>query len=183
MIERAEVEKTLEKYRKNKTLVAPEDLEGKYKVPFEKLKQQLKTELEEYLYAFFHFEQLTIRQDDKGKRFIEQINQTINGSDYGKRVGWAVFKEFDLEQAERITEAEGHRIFEGIYTEYFNKYTCARAPAECWDIENPKTPRIYNDLVDKYYDEATGRWITDEAESKKPAILIFVNGDKEGKKE
>lgn len=40
---------TLEKYRKNKTLVAPEDLKGKYKVPFQKLKHQLAEELGEYL--------------------------------------------------------------------------------------------------------------------------------------
>ena len=35
------LEKTLERYQKNKTLVSPEDLKGRYRVPIRKLQEQL----------------------------------------------------------------------------------------------------------------------------------------------
>ena len=43
---------TLEKYRKNKTMVSPADLAGKYKAPFEKLKKQLNDEVAEYMILY-----------------------------------------------------------------------------------------------------------------------------------
>ena len=71
---------TLEKYKKNKTLVSPEDLAGKYRVPFENLKNQLKKELQEFLKTY-SLEQLELREGDELKEFVaaaERIFRSCN---------------------------------------------------------------------------------------------------------
>ena len=170
---------TLEKYRKNKTLVPPEELAGKYKKPFEKLKQQLKEELEDYLRLFI-LDGLQIRNDDEGQRIIAEINQAFKEAQIGKRVGRAAFREFDLEKIKRIAEEHRQRVM-GIYKAYFDRHTCLYAAGPSWDPDNPQPPLIYNDIVDKFYDEAAGGWISKE---KPPgaAILIFISEKKEGGK-
>lgn len=165
---------TLEKYRKNKTLVPPEELAGKYKKPFEKLKQQLKEELEEYLRLFI-LDGLRIRDDDEGQRLIGEINQAFKEAQIGKQVGRAAFREFDLEKIKRIAQEHRQRVM-GIYKAYFDRHTCLYAAGPSWDPENPQPPLIYNDIVDKFYDEAAGGWISKE---KPPgaAILIFIKSE------
>ena len=64
---------------------------GKYKKPFEKLKQQLKEELEEYLRLFI-LDGLQIRDDDEGQRLIDEINQAFKETQIGKQVGRAAFR-------------------------------------------------------------------------------------------
>ena len=165
---------TLEKYRKNKTLVPPEELAGKYKKPFEKLKQQLKEELEEYLRLFI-LDGLRIRDDDEGQRLIGEINQAFKEAQIGKQVGRAAFREFDLEKIKRIAQEHRQKV-EGIYKAYFDRHTCLYAAGPSWDPDNPQPPLIYNDIVDKFYDEAAGGWISKE---KPPgaAILIFIKSE------
>lgn len=171
--------KTLEKYRKNKTLVPPEELAGKYKKPFEKLKQQLKEELEEYLKLFI-LDELQIWDNEEGQQFIDEINQAFKERQVGKRVGRAAFREFDLEKIKQIAQEHRQRI-EKIYKAYFDCHTCLYAAGPSWDPDNPQPPLIYNDIVDKFYDEAAGGWISKE---KPPgaAILIFISEKKEGGK-
>lgn len=166
---------TLEKYRKNKTLVPPEELAGKYKKSFEKLKQQLKEELEEYL-RLFVLDGLRVRNDDEGQQVIAEINQAFKEAQIGRQVGRAAFREFDLEKIKRIAE-EHRRKVEGIYKAYFDRHTCLYAAGPSWDPDNPQPPLIYNDIVDKFYDEAAGGWTSKE---KPPgaAILIFVKENK-----
>lgn len=170
---------TLEKYRKNKTLVPPEELAGRYKKPFEKLKQQLKEELEEYLRLFI-LDGLQFRDDDEGRQLVDEINRAFREGQIGKRVGRAAFREFDLEKIKRIAE-EHRRKVGGIYKAYFDRHTCLYAAGPSWDPDNPQPPLIYNDIVDKFYDEAAGGWISKE---KPPgaAILIFISEKKEGGK-
>lgn len=170
---------TLEKYRKNKTLVPPEELAGKYKKSFEKLKQQLKEELEEYL-RLFVLDGLQVRNDDEGQQVIAEINQAFKEAQIGRQVGRAAFREFDLEKIKRIAE-EHRRKVGGIYKAYFDRHTCLYAAGPSWDPDNPQPPLIYNDIVDKFYDEAAGGWISKE---KPPgaAILIFISEKKEGGK-
>ena len=64
----------------------------------------------------------------------------------------------------------------GIYKAYFDRHTCLYAAGPSWDPDNPQPPLIYNDIVDKFYDEATGGWISKE---KPPgaAILIFIKSE------
>lgn len=166
---------TLEKYKKNKTLVSPEDLSGKYKVLFEKLKQKLADELSEYLKAY-SLERLVLIQDDYIKEFAETVNRIFQGG-IGKRVSRAAFKEFDLEQIKQIAEELRSRIYEEAYVPYFQKHICLYTSDECFSDENPQPPRIYNSLVDKFWNEEIGEWTTNDAD-KKPALLIFIQGEK-----
>lgn len=159
---------TLEKYRKNKTLVAPEDLKGKYKVPFQKLKHQLAEELEEYLRQYC-FAGLPVKKDDP---VVEKIQKSFDDNQIGKRVGQAAFRRFDLEEIKKIA-AEWRREVVEIWTEYFNEHVCLYTWGQCYAEESTAIPLIYNDLVDKFWDEATGEWI-DREKPPGDAILIFI---------
>ena len=162
---------TLEKYRKNKTLVSPAELAGRYKKPFEKLKQQLKGELGEYL-RLFVLDGLQIRCDSEGQQVVAEINQAFIEAQIGRRVGQAAFREFDLDEIKRIAEEHRQTVMR-VYKAYFDRHTCLYAAGPSWDPDNPQPPLIYNDIVDKFYDEAASGWISRE---KPPgaAILIFV---------
>lgn len=170
---------TLEKYRKNKTLVPPEDLAGKYKVPFQKLKAQLHDELIVYIKAY-SLGELVIRRDKDGKfdALVRMVDKLYEDGRYKTRFGKAAFKEFDLEAIKRIAEELRIQIYNEAWIPYFEMHTCLFATAECFSEDDPHIPRVYNSLVDKFYVQETGEWIEDE-ESKKPALLIFVGGGNE----
>ena len=151
---------TLEKYKKNKTLIPPADLAGNYKVPFEKLQNQLKEELNQYLIAYIA-DGLTYCQDDLGyfQEFTEAINRIISESEIGKRVGRAALKEFDLEQVTRIAEELRIRVYEEAWVPYFQRHICLYLTEGCLAEGNPQRPRIYNSLVDRFWDEEKEEWI------------------------
>jgi len=169
---------TLEVYRKNKTLVPPEELAGRYRKSFERLKQQLKGELEEYL-RISVLGGLRVIDNDEGRRVADRINRAWKESGAGRVVSRAAFWEFDLWKIKR-TAQEHRRKAEEIYREYLDRHTCLYAAGPSWDPDSPQPPLIYNDIVDKFYDEAAGGWISRE---KPPgaAVLIFLRekGDTE----
>ena len=165
---------TLEKYQKNKTLVPPEQLAGKYKKAFGKLEQQLKEELEEYLRLYI-LDGLQVRDDEEGQQVIAEINQAFKEAQIGRQVGRAAFKEFDLEKIKWIAQEYRQKV-DGIYKAYFDRHTCLYAAGPSWDPDNPQLPLIYNDIADKFYDGAAGGWIS---KGKPPgtAMLIFVKSE------
>ena len=164
---------TLEKYKKNKTMVSPKDLAGKYKIPFQKLKEQLAGELSDYMKAYA-LERLILTTEKKEafKEFTDATNRIFQSTDMGKRIGKAVFKEFDLELVKRLAEVFRIQVHNEAWVPYFHKHTCLYVTDGCVS-ENPLIPRIYNSLVDKFWDEENQTWTTDEA-SKEPAILFYV---------
>ena len=164
---------TLEKYKKNKTMVSPEDLKGKYKVPFEKLVSQLQEELSDYVSSCC-FHGLIIRKCDEPE-FMKEIHQTLEDFGVSKAVGCAAFKNFDLEEVKRIAEEARQRVYQ-IWKAYFNRHTCLYAYGQCFAEDNPHTPLIYNKLVDKFWDEHTKMWISRE-KPEGDAILIFIGGE------
>ena len=168
---------TLEKYKKNKMLVSPEDLAGKYKVSFDKLKEQLKKELSEYL-KVYSLEQLEVRDGDELKEFVSAAERIFKTTDIGRRAGHAAFQEFDIAKVKQCAEELRIRIHNEAWLPYFQKFTCLYATPECFDPDNPQTPRPYNSLVDKFWDEDIKEWISDEA-AKVPAILIYFQGGKQ----
>lgn len=164
---------TFEKYKKNKTLVSPEDLKGKYKVPFQKLRRQLADELSEYLLSY-SLEGLTLIQEGRRfDKFVSAVNQIYEESDMARRVGRAVFKELDMLKAEHLAEELKSRIYKEAWIPYFDSHVCLYTTKGCFQQDNPQAPRIYNSLVDKFWDEESGEWITDEA-AEKPAILFYI---------
>lgn len=164
------LESTLEKYRLNKTKVSPADLEGKYKVSFQKLKQKLKGEVEAYLkeYCLSGFR---ILGSDSGE-LVAAINRSFQDGQIGKRAGRAVFRNFSIDEVQEIAREQRQKVQE-LYAGYFNQHICLYADEPCWDEKAPRNPFIYNDLVDKFWDEDAGEWISRE---KPPgaAILIFI---------
>lgn len=147
---------------------------GKYKVPFQKLKKQLADELSEYLKAY-SLEDLRVATDNSVgfKEFADTVNQIFKEGDIGCRVGKAAFQEFDLEQVKQLAEELKNRIYNEAYVPYFHKHTCLYTTQECFSEVNPLIPRIYNSLVDKFFDEETGTWKEDET-AKESAILIYI---------
>lgn len=119
------------------------------------MKQQLKEELEEYL-RLFALDGLQFRDDDEGRQLVDEINRAFREGQIGKRVGRAAFREFDLEKIKQIAQEHRQKV-EGIYKAYFDRHTCLYAAGPSWDPDNPQPPLIYNDIVDKFYDEAAGR--------------------------
>lgn len=96
---------TLEKYRKNKTQIPPEDLAGKYKVPFERLEQQLKIEVGNYLKAY-SLEYLGfwgwMRSDLIA--FAADINRIYCEGHFGERADQAALKAFDIEHVQALAD-------------------------------------------------------------------------------
>ena len=166
---------TLDKYKKNKTLVSPEDLAGKYKVPFEKLKIQLKKELSEYLKTY-SLEDLELVEGKELQEFIKTAERIFETTDIGRQVGHAAFKEFDIEKVKQCAEALKLEIHNKTWIPYFQKFTCLYATPECFVPENPQTPRVYNSLVDKFWDEDIKEWISDKAVNKPVALIYFQEG-------
>lgn len=162
---------TLEKYKKNKTLVSPEDLAGKYKVPFQKLTEQLKKELSDYLKTY-SLEDLELAEGEALQEFIKTAEQIFETTDIGKQAGHAAFEEFDIEKVKQCAEALRIQIYNEAWIPYFDKFCCLYVTEECMVPDNPQTPQIYNSLVDKFWDENIKEWIRNEA-AKVPAILIY----------
>ena len=154
---------TLEKYKKNKTLVSPEELAGKYKVPFEKLKKQLADELSEFLKAY-SLEQLILSADESGRfeEFVKNVERVFAESNMGKRVGQAAFEHFDMGQVQQLAEEFRIRVYNEAWVPYFQQHIYLYATGECF-ADNPQTPRIYNSLVDKFWDEKNEEWIEDKS--------------------
>lgn len=168
---------TLEKYRKNKTLVPPEDLAGKYKVPFQNLKRKLADEISCFIKAYI-LEGLQFSDDNTCfEGFARDVDRIFKDSGIGKRAGMAVFKDFDMAQVERIAEELRVRVYEEAWVPYFQKHVCLYADARCFLEDNPQTPRIYNSLVDMFWDEQAGQWVKDETACK-PAVLVFIQEDR-----
>lgn len=169
---------TLEKYRKNKTLVPPDQLAGKYKIPFEKLKTQLKEEAGEYLKAY-SLEGLQVKKEDSEyyREFAEVVNQIFSDRSIMKQAGTALFKNFSMEEFKQLSEQLRSRVYTEAYTPYFQNYTCLYATEACFNEDNPQSPRIYNSLVDKFWDERTGKWISDK-EAGAPVAMIYYQRER-----
>ena len=151
----------LEKYKKNKTLVSPEDLVGKYKVPFQKLKAQLKEDLEAYLMAY-SLENLILVQDEYLEEFVAAVNRIFSDTGMGRRIGMAAFREFDLEKVKYLAEELRGRIYNEAWVPYFQKHICLYITEGCLAEDNPQSPRIYNSLVDMFWNEEKSEWIKEE---------------------
>ena len=166
----------IEKYKKNKTLVSPEDLAGKYKASFEKLKTELKEALQTYL-AEYIVRGLELVSDESLEEFENEVNRIVKDTRIGKSVGIAAFKEFDLEKIQKLAEELRTQVYKEAWVPYFHKHTCLYAQQECFMANNPQIPRIYNSLVDKFWDEGSSKWVKD-AEAKKTAVLIYIQKGK-----
>lgn len=167
---------TLDKYRKNKTLVPPEDLEGKYKVPFQKLKTQLHNELVDFIVSY-SLGGLAVYEDADFDVFVRAVNGLYDSGNYKQQFGQAAFRDFDIDAVKRLAEELRLRIYNEAWVPYFQAHICLFVTAECLYKDSVSVPRIYNNLVNRFFDPETGKW-TEDGASEKPALLIFVGGKK-----
>lgn len=166
------LQSTFSKFKKNKQMVSPEDLAGKYKVPFDNLKKQLAEELSEYI-KISVTAGLEINKE-YGEAFVAAANEIFKDGDYGNRVGTAVFQNVNLDEAKKLADEYRERIMNEFFYSYMKKFTCLFVTDECLKEDDPQTPRIYNSLVDKFWDEGTGQWIKDEEAARQPGLLIYL---------
>lgn len=170
----------LEKYRKNRENVPLEVLQTKYKDAYEKLKAEIKTEAQALTRPIAMKMPQWLEGQPIKQEYAEEMagafNQLYEAGGYAKKIGQALYKHYSITEALQIA-GEVNGKYQEALLKIFHQKTCLYTTAENWDPENPVTPRIYNDLVDKFWDEEKGEWITAE---KPPgnALLLFITGDK-----
>lgn len=157
-MELGEYKATLQKLKRNREQCQEETLRTKYKKAYDEIRDSLKTMTEEYMQQrLSHFKNMVYRQKDE-EALEAKINKALDEKAILKRISNAVYQDQDFNEIEKLA-AELEQIITEIWQNYFSKFTCLYCTPECF-MDNPQTPRFYNDLVDKFYDESTGEWIT-----------------------
>lgn len=101
-----ELKKRINTYKKNKTAVSPEDLNGKYKKAFDNLKADLQKMIDDYLHEAVFQGLPEMVADD----IYQQIQEDIDTQNIGRKAGRAVFIYFDFDELVRIAEEERQRV-------------------------------------------------------------------------
>lgn len=91
---------TLEKYKKNKTQVSEEDLMGRYRIPFERLKNSLWDILSEYVVQVV-FKEIKIIPADK-EMFIRKFTKLYREYGYPERFTAAAYERYNLQEIQSI---------------------------------------------------------------------------------
>lgn len=174
------LEAFLAKLKLNKEKVPLDVLKTKYKAGYEKLTTDIKAEAVELIKPIATRPPEWLADCKIKTEYMEEIAAAFNGiyeaGGYAKKIGTALYKHYSIEEARKLAEEINQKYREELL-KIFHQKTCLYAAGPCWTEDNPETPLIYNDLVDKFWSEDTGEWITRE---KPPgdAILIFIKGDK-----
>ena len=98
---------TLKKYKANKENVDPEELKTKYKIAFDKLKEQLKKETEAYIIIVM-FQGMRFYYETEDET-VDALMADINKNKIGKMAGRAVFKHYDLEELRQLAVEQRDR--------------------------------------------------------------------------
>ena len=171
---RETLENTLAKYKINREKVPLAELEGRYKKSYDKLKEELKQLTNDYL---LEISVKGFKIGDDADELIEQMQKRIHDSEIGKRAGTAIFKNYSLSELEAIG-AEVKQMLTELYNPYFDRHCCLYIRPENLDPENPKTPWVYNDLIDKFWSFDRECWET-RPKPEGGAALMFIR-PKEG---
>lgn len=169
----------LEKLRKNKERIPLDVLKTRYKTAYEQLTGDIKTEAVTVLKPIATQPPEWLKDCRIKAAYIEEIaaafNRMYEAGGYARKIGAALYKRYSLQEAEQIAREINGKYLQEL-TKIFHQKTCLYTTAENWNPDNPVTPRIYNDLVDKFWKEETGEWITED-KPEGPALLIFLKGD------
>lgn len=182
MEQEEKLKELLEKLRRNKENVPLPLLKTKYKAAYEKLVGDVKAEAKAYaLPIASRLPGWISGRPVRGvyaRRVCEEFNQIYTDGDYAHRIGQALYKRYSADEVRQLAE-EINRSLQAALNKIFDEATCLYTTAENWDPENPVIPKIYNDLVDKFYDEEEKQWRDPQPGEKKDALLIFIKGNKE----
>ena len=101
-----ELKSRINTYKKNKTSILPEDLNGKYRAAFEKLKDDMRDLIDAYLReVIFSGLPAQVRQD-----VYTEIQSDIYKQHLGRKAGRAVFIYYDFDELEKIALEEKQRV-------------------------------------------------------------------------
>ncbi|MCM1219490.1 MAG: hypothetical protein NC548_33845 [Lachnospiraceae bacterium] len=173
------IEALLARLKLNKEKVPLDVLKTKYKAGYEKLTGQIKEQAIALIMPIATRRPEWLEDCEIKAEYAKEITEAFNGlyeaGGYAKKIGTALYKHYSIEEALKIAEEINQKYREELL-KIFHQKTCLYAAGPCW-AEDPEVPLIYNDLVDKFWSEESGEWITRE---KPPgdAILIFIKGDK-----
>lgn len=176
MEEKKTVEELIERLRLNREKVPAELLKTRYKQAYEQLLEDIKTGLMDRLKPIaFKLPEWVPKKLPEAyvNEIIDAANRIYKDGEYAKKIGRAVFKRYSFQEAEKLAEEINKTFAKELITIARSK-DCLYATVACWLADNPQTPKIYNDFVGKFYDEANNRWRDPEPGEKEPAILIFI---------
>lgn len=167
----------LQKLKANKEKVPLEVLKTKYKAPYEALLEEIHSVGVEYLKAVASklpdwCEGLKVGKQ-YGVEMTGLFNDLYKDGGYSEKIGRALYKNYSLPEAEALA-AEINKKYHAALLDYFHSKTCLYATAESFNPEDTKEPKIYNALIRKFWDEATGGWVDPTEEDNVNAILIFI---------
>lgn len=172
----------IDKLRRNKEKIPLKVLKTRYGAAYGKLVEDIKASAKAYLLptaaALSPWLAGKRVKAEYADRIVEAFNGLYASGDYAHRIGQALFKRYSIVEARQLAE-ELNRSFQAAIEGIFEQATCLYTTAENWNPENPVIPRIYNDLVDKFYDDATKQWTDPQPGEKENALLIFIKGNKD----
>lgn len=168
----------IEKYRRNREAVPIGVLKTKYAVAYNKLCDSIKDGLKYIALQFPPW--ITGRQIrvEYAGEIIELFNRLYAEGGYSKKLGRAAFKDMNPAEAIRIAN-EIAANFGAELENYVSTKSCLYATQPCWKVKEPEKPKIYNDLLGLFYDDATGSWREPEPGEMQPAVLIFIDKGKQ----
>ena len=174
----------LEKLRLNEEKVPLEILKTKYKAAYDKLREEIKAEAMTFIKPIASRPPSWLEGQLIKQEYVNEIaaafNKLYEEGGYANRIGQALYKRYSIEEARQLAE-EINRKYQEELLKIFQQKTCLYTTAENWDPENPVTLRIYNDLVDKFWDEERGERTAGE---KPPGnALLFITGKEPEKEE
>lgn len=177
---RETLENTLSKYKTNKEKVSLEDLKGKYKTAFSKLRERLKEDTLNYLIWVSAGDLAVLKSDSD--RLSKEFQKCFEECDAGRKAGVAIFNHYSIQELEQVG-AELRERWYPIWEKYFFMHTCLyvtdpdfqKIKKPCFeDLQDrlPESVELYNDLVKMFWNREKKCW-EERPKPKKPATLIF----------
>ena len=168
----------IDKMRRNREKVPLEVLKTKYAAAYNALCESIKDELKHIALQFPPWLEGRKVKKEYADEMAQIFNEIFTAGGYSKMLGRLAFKEMDAEAA-IYTAQQINKKFLAALDEYVSTKACLYATAPCWNPEHPEKPKIYNDLLELFYDDATGSWREPEPEEMQPAVLIFIDKGKQ----
>lgn len=151
----------LGKLQRNRENVPLEVLKTRYKKDFDKLQAEIKEELLEvvkktavHLPDWLRYYKINpeYRED------LAKIYDTVYESGgYARKLGIAAFAHFSLPEIEALAK-EINEKYRAELLRFFHSKTGLLATRESFIPDDPQIPWIYNELVDKFWDDKIERW-------------------------
>lgn len=164
------------KLKVNREKVPIEILKTKYAEPYNKLCEGIKAELKHIALQFPPWIEGRQIKAEYGEEIEKLTEELYAAGGYSKKLGAAAFKNYDAGEAIRIA-GQFTQELEAALEDYTRTKSCLYATAQCWPglADQPQTPKIYNDLLRMFWDEAAGGWREPRPGEQEPAILIFID--------